>query len=62
MIDFSALPSTSPDAGATDRIRRRCHDALNAEPRADRLRDGWLFAAAGLYLVAAIVQALAFLN
>ena len=62
MIDFSALPSTSPDAGATDRIRRRCHDALSAGPRPHRLGDGWLFAAAGLYLVAALVQALTFLQ
>ena len=62
MIDFSELPSTSPDAGATDRIRRRCHQALTEQRRDDGHADGWLFAAAGLYLVAAIAQAFTFLK
>ena len=62
MTDFSALQSTSPDAAATDRIRRRCHQALSEQRRDKDHADGWLFAAAGFYLVAAIAQAMAFLN
>jgi hypothetical protein len=62
MTDFSALQSTSPDAGATERIRRRCHQALIEQRRGNDHTDGWLFAAAGLYLVAAIAQAMTFLN
>jgi len=62
MTDLSALPSTSPDAGATERIRRRCHQALIEQRRGNDHTDGWLFAAAGLYLVAAIAQAMTFLN
>ena len=62
MTDFSALQSTPPDAGATDRIRRRCHQALTEQRRDKHHADGWLFTAAGLYLVAAIAQALTFLK
>ena len=62
MTDFSALQSTSPDADATDRIRRRCHQALAEQRRDKDHADGWLFAAAGLYLVTAIAQALTFLK
>ena len=63
MIDLAGLPSTSPDAAASDRIRRRCHAALIGERRKAHHRgDGWLFAAAAAYLLTAIQQALAFLN
>ena len=62
MTDFSALPSTSPDTGATERIRRRCHQALIEQRRDNDHTDGWLFAAAGFYLAAAIAQAMTFLN
>ena len=63
MIDLSGLPSTSPDAAVNGRIRRRCHAALMGERRKAHPRgDGWLFAAAAAYLVAAIQQALAFLR
>ena len=63
MIDLSGLPSTSPDAAGSDRIRRRCHAALIGERRKAKHRgDGWLFAAAAAYLVAAIQYALAALQ
>ena len=63
MIDLSGLPSMPPDAGVSDRIRERCHAQLKTGHRTyDRRGDRWLFAAAGVYLIAAILQALAFLR
>ena len=61
-MDFSVLPPAPPDADATDRIRRRCHQELTNHRRHTVHRDGWLFVAAGAYLIAALVQALAFLK
>jgi hypothetical protein len=53
----------SPDAGVSARIRQRCHASLtNGRRGVKRRGDGWLFAAAAAYLVAAIQQALAFLR
>jgi hypothetical protein len=63
VIDLSGLPSMSPDAGVSDRIRQRCRASLmNGRRIMKRRGDGWLFAAAAAYLVAAIQQALAFLR
>jgi hypothetical protein len=52
-----------PDAGVSDRIRRSCHASLVGERRKVKHRgDGWLFAAAAAYLIAAIHQALLLLS
>jgi len=63
VIDLSGLPSMSPDAGVSDRIRQRCHASLTHGRRSVKRRgDAWLFAAAAVYLLTAIQQALAFLQ
>lgn len=62
MIDVSGLPSTSPDARSIDRVRRRCHAALSERRRQEHGGDGWLFAAAAVYLISAIQQAIEFLR
>jgi hypothetical protein len=51
-----------PDAGVSDRIRERCHQALMQQPRLKDRGDRLWFAAAAVYLLTAIQQALAFLN
>jgi hypothetical protein len=63
MIDLSTLPSLPPEPGVSDRIRRRCHASLLGERRqVTHGGDGWLFAAAAAYLIAAIHQALLLLS
>ena len=61
MIDLSSLPSMPPDPAVSDRIRERCHQALIEQPGLQDRSDRWWFAAAGVYLLTAIQQALAFL-
>ena len=62
MIDLSRLPSMTPDARVTGRIRQRCHGALTSQPKRETRGNEWWFVAAAAYLVTAIVQALAFLS
>jgi hypothetical protein len=61
-MDLSSLPSVPPDAGASERIRQRCHAALTAQPKREPRGNGWWFVAAAAYLLAAIHQALMFLS
>jgi hypothetical protein len=62
VIELSSLPSVPPDAGDSDRIRQRCHQALVERRRHEPRGDRWWFAAAAAYLLTAIQQALAFLQ
>jgi hypothetical protein len=62
MNHLSSLPSMPPDAGASIRIRERCHQALSRQRRHEHRGDPWWFAAAAAYLLTAIQQALAFLR
>ena len=57
------LPAAAPDAAHVQRVRTVCLAQLKA-PRVGRRppRDGWLLAAAALYLVTAIQQALSLLK
>ena len=61
-MDLSSLPSISPDARVSERIRERCHATLIAQPKREPRGNGWWFVAAAAYLLTAIVQALAFLS
>ena len=51
-----------PDAAVVERIRQRCHNALTSQPTCEPRGNGWWFLAAAVYLVTAIVQAMAFLS
>jgi hypothetical protein len=51
-----------PDARDTDRVRQRCQQALAGQRRDKPRGDGWFFAAAAVYLITAIQQAIEFLR
>ena len=63
MTALHELPPVVPDSSSTERVRLRCHDALQRqERRRPTSGDGWLFAAAALYLATALHRALEFLR
>ena len=58
---LSQLPPAAPVARDAERVRQRCLAALKKPQRTRRSRlDGVLFAAAAMYLLSAVIQAITF--